>query len=111
MFPRPPREEMILANPGMEVVITFAVALPILPTTLLLSPPSPLKVSFIPLPKEPIIWLPPLAREEIVSPRIIPIPETMSPSPVVRKVSRSSRLFLFLANRDKRDVRDGALSS
>ena len=80
----PPIFESILAMPEDVDRITLVVAFPIEPTTFLSRSPTPSRVSCIPWPRDRIIRLPPLASDDMVEPKILPMPEIMFPFPSAR---------------------------
>ena len=79
----PPIEFKILAKPEVPESIIAADAFPMDPTTATSRSDSPSKVSWIPSPMLFMIVDEPLAKEEIVLPKILPTPVMIDPPPTV----------------------------
>ena len=107
----PPIEDRSLVSAVEVVVMTLAVAFPMDPTTFSSRSPTPASVSRMPAPIDRIISLPPLATADIVVPRILPMPEIMSPFPSERNCPKSSRLSLLRDRRASKESREGVFSS
>ena len=107
----PPNGERMSAIPFVPALTTCEVALPMDVTKPMSKSDIPLNVSLIPVPTDCIIWLPPEARADIVSPNTFPIPTIKFPDPCSRKSISSSKFRWLLFKISSKVVLGGAFCS